>query len=143
MILLNRIDFPCKFESVAEPFINYNDEGLDVYFLAYKGDGERENIINNYITLHKLENEMAIPDDVYNNAGYTIAHVVFQIFNSFTLLSRDIWLKNIVLQEELTVGIYEESHQQTGNTIKYHFLGHDTALTVAASSYSNMYFSDL
>ncbi|KAA9000434.1 hypothetical protein FJU30_09250 [Affinibrenneria salicis] len=126
---LKKIDRQWRMESVSDPFFKYEEDGLEVSFMIFINESEREKDMNTYMQENNIKDKQDIPDDVYNNAGYAIIYFKFNGFDSLSCVSTNDFLKRIDEADEVIPGVYKE----IGNDEKengYIFIGHDISLSV-------------
>lgn len=125
---LKKIDRQWRMESVSDPYFKYDEDGLEVSFMIFISDSERESDLNAYMQVNNLNNEQDIPDDVCNNAGYAIIYFKFNGFDSLFCTSTNDFLKLIDEAGEIISGVYEEIDDD--KISGYTFIGHDISLSL-------------
>ncbi|MFP1731176.1 hypothetical protein [Lonsdalea quercina] len=126
---LRKIDSQWRMESVSDPYFKYEEDGLEVSFMIFTSDSERENDISSYMQKNNINDEKYIPDDVYNNAGYAIIYFKFNGFDSLSCTSTNDFLKLIDEADKIIPGFYEKI-DDSDKISGYVFIGHDISLSV-------------
>ncbi|EQB7361813.1 hypothetical protein ACYTKI_003923 [Escherichia albertii] len=131
---LKKIEKPWEMESVSEPFFNYDDNGLEIYFLVFLGEAVRVQDINTYKSLNMLKHENDIPDRIYNNAGFRMLSIKFDFFDSFYCTDKNSALSDYIDGVDFSPGFYERMNEKN-ERLGYVFIGHDLFISVKASGY--------
>lgn len=135
---LKLIEFPWEFGSCSDACFTCDDsDGLDVWFRVYLGEDVWKKTIDDYLIALNLNDEMDIPDEIHNNAGYTIAHFKFAAIGMLLRTIRE----DIPNDGDYVNGVYEE-FSEDNKRVRHVFLGHDWALSVYADKYT-LSFEDM
>lgn len=131
---LKMVESCWKMESVTEPFFNYDDKGLEVYFMVFMGEDVRNQDLNAYMSQNSLISQDDIPDDNYNNAGYRVAHIIFRSFSEFYFSDNSTGLSLYEKSSDVIPGFYEEIDEKK-ERVGYVFIGHDLFVSIKGGHY--------
>ena len=131
---LKIVEFSWEFESCSDACLVWDDNGLDISFMVFLGDINREKTLDDYLVSHNLTDKLDIPDEIYNNAGHSIAHFKFEVIGKLLLETREA----IPNDGDYIAGVYEEFDEEN-KWVRYVFLGHDWAVSVYADKYTLFY----
>lgn len=130
-----------KMESVTEPFFNYDDNGLEVYFIVFMGEEARNKDLNEYVSKNKLVSQDDISDENYNNAGYRIVHINFRSVSEFYFSDNLSGLSVYEKSSAMTPGFYEDIDGRK-DKVGYVIIGHDLFVSIKGG-YFTEYFTSL
>ncbi|MCW7540926.1 hypothetical protein OOT46_24190 [Aquabacterium sp. A7-Y] len=122
-------------ETAADPAFSYENSegGLQIRFIVDLGDDARNADIQAQLQKRGCLDESALPDDIYNAAGYRIAKLTFRRFREMSFFPKED-LHNLVLKDSsgdasLPPAVYEAAPSEAGWR-KFYFVGHDLAVCV-------------
>ncbi|GEM_PF-2329068 len=130
-----------KMESVTEPFFNYDDNGLEVYFMVFMGEEARNKDLNEYVSKNKLVSQDDISDENYNNAGYRIVHINFRSVSEFYFSDNLSGLSVYEKSSAMTPGFYEDIDGRK-DKVGYVIIGRDLFVSIKGG-YFTEYFTSL
>ncbi|MFD1888431.1 hypothetical protein [Paenibacillus wenxiniae] len=134
MNVLQKIDFSWKMESCSDPLFSYDEDGLKVSFMIFLGEEIRKADIGKWLSVYDLQDELQIPDKLYNDSGYRIAEFRFSGMDSLYCTDRESGLAVYADVDHDPPAVYHEVDTEH-HILGYVFAGHDLFLSVKARTY--------